>query len=1203
LPYSINWALVVFWNRGYLFILEHRNPLIMKKNIAICFLFIASVLYVFAQKDRQWAVQSTFEHNVFIENQGQCNSSVLYYSTKGSDKIYFSSSSITFEYDSISKDEEGTDEREDKDKLKKSPQYLSLNWVGANTNAMLEVQNEVSEYFTYPNPVAGMPSLLAHAWSKLIYRNIYNNIDIEFYYPEKGGIEYNIIAHPGADLSVIKMHYTGGKVSLSNGNVSIASPFGVFIDHAPVSRDEKGSVISSSFQVNNNIVSFKTGNYDKSKALIIDPWISTPSFTTTNSAYDIGYDFNGNVYVYGGGASTEYQLQKYNNAGVLQWTFTPTTFPEGGGFNYFYGDLVTDSRNGTCYINAGTDGGNTPGAQIDKVGPSGNIIRNFQGAANIHEMWRMDLDYCHDLLVVAAGDAGSPPYQAYTLDTAFSSGTAINVLGTDSAFHDMALLALDQQGHAYMATSQTNGGSAANDAISNNVLLQLPIPSLSPTAYKVNDNYKFLEIGSIGYYPSSFSNSDGNGMNGMAANKYMVVTYDGASLKKWVPSNGKLEDSIKVSATSFNWGGIDIDGNNNIYVGNGSAVDVYDSSLNYLGAILVSNTVYDLKVAANGLIYVCGKAFVGAYNNPYQSNILSVSFTKPSACNVCDGQATANVSAGSGNYTYQWSNGATTSTITGLCQGVYSVTVTDASTCAGSGGQASDSINIFLPGGPTLNISAQANALCYGGAGGTATVNASGSSGPYTYSWSPSGQTNATATNLSKGIYVVRVTNDSGCYSIDTVIISQPTLIKTSVNISPACSGNNGNATAIVSGGTMPYTYNWAPSGGTSASATGLAAGTYTVSVKDSNGCTQIQTATIITATGTGPTLDPSQTASSCSICSGTASVTASGGTAPYVYVWSNGATSSSVSNLCTGTYVVSVSSAGDSAIVPFYTEDFSGGGTGWTLNISGSGTNGTHANTWVIDNSTPLCNTGNYLHVACSGTNAYYTCNPGAVYDPGVPSFDNSATDIYASSPNISTMGENDMVLSFTYECEGNTSADYGLVSFSSNGGTTWNDQSKKYYGVSTCTNASVPVPAAYNGLVNFRFAFRWINVGKGKGNNPPFAINNISLGGSSLVLGCPTEDSITISCLTGIQQISANSSVNIYPNPSDGSFTVSMQDILNKPVIEIYNVLGQSIFTTNLIKPETKIDLKTQPKGVYFYNILDAKGNKVSSGKLILQ
>jgi len=1179
----------------------------MKKYTTLCLLIFIFSVSAFAQQTKmKWEVKNPFEHNVFIENKGQFSSDieqyvkepVLYYSVKGSVHLFFSRNSLTLITNKFErKDEDRKDDDRDKNMVA-TPELMKISWEGANPNAEVTTDKEASDYFTCPKP-----GITAHAWSRLIYHNLYNGIDVVFYYPAKGGLEYDIVIHPGADPSIVKMNYTGAKVLLEAGNIMVSSDCADITDHSPTAKDESGNDIASLFSVNNNQVSFKVGKYDRSKTLTIDPWFTATEFTGTNSAYDIGYDISGNVYIYGGGTATEYNLQKYNSSGVLQWTFIPSTFPEGGGSNYFYGDLVTDTRNGDCYINAGTGNSSSPNAQIDKVGPSGNLIRNFAGDSKIGEMWRMDIDYCHNMLVVGAGSNAKPPYQAYIIDTAFASGTAVNVLGTDSIFHDMALLALDQQGHAYMATSQTGGGNPTNEAISNNVLLQLPIPSLSPTAYQVSDGYTFQEINSVTYYGSIISGSAGNGMNGLVANGHMVVSYDGATVKKWTTTGTLKKSLVLPGGASFAQGGLDLDCQGHIYAGNGSAIDVYDSTLTtLLGTIPVANKVYDLKVASNGLVYACGKTFVGSYANSNISKMVTLGSTPPTTCSSCDGQVTANVSCGSGNYTYKWSNGATTSTITGLCQGTYSVVVTDASTCAGAGREDTASVKFFLPGGPGITISPKTNALCYSGGGGSATANASGGVGPYTYSWSPSGQTNATATNLSKGTYVVTVTNGSGCYNIDSVIISQPSQIKASTNISPACSGNNGNATVVASGGTMPYTYSWFPSGETNATAIGLGVGTYTVTVKDSNGCTQIQTATITTATGSGPALNPSQTTSSCAICNGTASESASGGTTPYVYAWSNGATSSSINNLCSGTYTVSVSSAGDTAIVPFYTENFSSGGTGWTLNIAGSGTNGTDANKWVIDNSTPLCNTGSYLHVACSGTNAYYTCIPGATYDPGMI-FDNSATDKYASSPNISTIGKSNMILTFTYQCGGYTGTDYGILSFSSNGGSTWNDQPKQYYNTSSCTKQSISVPAAYNGISNFRIGFRWINGSSGNGINPPFAIDSISLGASSLVLGCSTEDSITISCITGIQQLLTNSSVNIYPNPSDGSITVGLQDIANKPTIEIYNVLGQSIYTASLIKPETNIDLKAQPKGVYFYNILDAKGNKVSSGNLILQ
>ncbi|MFC4164220.1 T9SS type A sorting domain-containing protein [Epilithonimonas zeae] len=120
--------------------------------------------------------------------------------------------------------------------------------------------------------------------------------------------------------------------------------------------------------------------------------------------------------------------------------------------------------------------------------------------------------------------------------------------------------------------------------------------------------------------------------------------------------------------------------------------------------------------------------------------------------------------------------------------------------------------------------------------------------------------------------------------------------------------GSNGSATVNVSGGTAPYTYSWSPSGGTNVTASGLAAGNYTVTVKDAANATKTQSFTI-----TEPTVLAATTSSSPASCgsnNGTASVTPSGGTSPYTYLWSNGAITSSVSNLASGNYSVTITDA-----------------------------------------------------------------------------------------------------------------------------------------------------------------------------------------------------------------------------------------------------------------------------------------------------
>ena len=142
----------------------------------------------------------------------------------------------------------------------------------------------------------------------------------------------------------------------------------------------------------------------------------------------------------------------------------------------------------------------------------------------------------------------------------------------------------------------------------------------------------------------------------------------------------------------------------------------------------------------------------------------------------------------------------------------------------------------------------QTNVSCNGGSNGSAAASASGTTAPYSYSWSPSGGNAATASGLSAGTYTVTVTDANGCTDTRDFIISQPTAIvaiaASQTNVS--CNGGtNGSATVAVTDGTPGYTYSWAPSGGNAATATGLSAGTYTVTVTDANTCSTTLSFTI----------------------------------------------------------------------------------------------------------------------------------------------------------------------------------------------------------------------------------------------------------------------------------------------------------------------------------------------------------------------
>ncbi len=145
-------------------------------------------------------------------------------------------------------------------------------------------------------------------------------------------------------------------------------------------------------------------------------------------------------------------------------------------------------------------------------------------------------------------------------------------------------------------------------------------------------------------------------------------------------------------------------------------------------------------------------------------------------------------------------------------------------------------------------MASQTDISCNGGNNGTASVVATFGTGPYTYSWAPSGGTAATATGLAAGAYTATVTDAVGAQDTAQFNLTEPTALQASFSAQTnviSNGGHTGSATVSVSGGTGGYTYSWAPSGGTAATASGLAAGTYTVTVTDANWCSTTQTFTI----------------------------------------------------------------------------------------------------------------------------------------------------------------------------------------------------------------------------------------------------------------------------------------------------------------------------------------------------------------------
>ena len=298
-------------------------------------------------------------------------------------------------------------------------------------------------------------------------------------------------------------------------------------------------------------------------------------------------------------------------------------------------------------------------------------------------------------------------------------------------------------------------------------------------------------------------------------------------------------------------------------------------------------------------------------------------------CNTgSTGSINLTVSGGTPGYTYEWGDGSpavSTQNRSGLAAGTYSVTVMDTKGCT-----ATASATLTAP--AVISIApTPVNALCHGTATGSISLVISGGSGTYTYSWSD-GPATRDRTGLTAGTYYVTVTDSKNCAKTSSgILISQPddiSLSATSSNV--ACFGRSTGAIDLAdpTGGTAPYSYSWG-GGVTTQDRTGLAAGTYIVTVTDSKGCT----ATISKSITQTASINLSAELTHEKCASGTVGtysrngaivLTVTNGTAPYTYSWTGpssfSSTSKDISSLKGGDYTVVVTDASGCTATAIYT-------------------------------------------------------------------------------------------------------------------------------------------------------------------------------------------------------------------------------------------------------------------------------------------
>ncbi|MBK8192264.1 MAG: SprB repeat-containing protein [Lewinellaceae bacterium] len=274
--------------------------------------------------------------------------------------------------------------------------------------------------------------------------------------------------------------------------------------------------------------------------------------------------------------------------------------------------------------------------------------------------------------------------------------------------------------------------------------------------------------------------------------------------------------------------------------------------------------------------------------------------TVNSTCGNANGSIDLTVTGGTPAYTYMWSTGATIQDPIGLLAGTYTVTVTDANGCTKT-----TTATINNTGGPSLGA-VVTNILCNGASTGAINLTVTGGTNPITFLWS-SGHSTEDISNISGGVYTVTVTDANNCIAITSATVTEPTAIVLSTSqFNILCNGaSTGAINLTATGGTGAKTYLWS-SGQTTEDLTNIAAGTYTVTATDVNGCTKTTSATV-----TQPPAISLNTSVINVLCNGASTgsidLTVAGGVLPYSYLWTNGFTAQDPSGLPAGIYMVTV--------------------------------------------------------------------------------------------------------------------------------------------------------------------------------------------------------------------------------------------------------------------------------------------------------
>ena len=844
----------------------------MKIPLLCCLLLQISISF---SQSKNWCVENPLSNLGFTENVGRwstiMNEEVQYYAYFGSYYIYFSNDAFVFGKE-VELSPEEAHERHEKmehgEEVEPIPwTYFKIELIGSNQNSTVLASSLKRHTVNFRNQTNPELTIKSKVYDTLIFKDIYSNIDLEFYFHKEGGLKYNFLVHPGGDYTDIIMNYEGViPEKTETGGLSWENSGDPFTDHAPTSFVGEKS-IQSQFIVNNNQVKFKVEKYDLTQQLLIDPWVNY--FGGESNVIEVSTDALGNCVV-----NVEEKFNYYDNTGALLWIWDDALYA-------YEGDVTMNPTTGDIYyvrVMLSTS--------IFKLDASGILLSEYI-TPTLREFWRVK--YSHFLEKIVVGSSGLMDWDKHisVFDLDLSTRIPYDVFPlTMDLTEDCTLLDVDpEDGSIYLLTA------GIIDTYPNNKLFKLD--PLDPTiiVWETERIYDFHEILNTTYW------STANGVNGIACGKNFVYTYDGRKILQIDKSTGTIIDSVFLDSEQFSQYGIDTDDCEKVYVGTENSIIVYTENLTLITEYAVPDTCYDLAIEGDHL-NVSGKGFIAQFDlNLLDESSFEITLTN-ATCESCDGLITIipTIEGGMFSYTLEGETNLT-GIFTDLCEGIYDVLVEDPFGCSKS-----LSITISESSSIDLNLVMANSPSCYGYTDGSITVETFGDD--ITYTWVPENPIEgATYNAIGAGTYIVYAElGDGECYDTLVIELIQPDPFYSDLTVHMPCFEDSTGFAVVDSvynaqGDLGNISFVWSPdppaiSGVGADSLYNLSAGNYLLTMTDDRGCSWVKEFSITTP----EPINFSEFGADPAFCrlyeyqsgNGVLFAAAIGGTPDYDYLWEN---------------------------------------------------------------------------------------------------------------------------------------------------------------------------------------------------------------------------------------------------------------------------------------------------------------------------